>query len=647
MAIEAKDIKLYVCKFLGLSVKFVSSYVQKYPLASGVLLFFFLLYLLFPFVFKLLVYSIPILTCIATGITRYLSSSSAIRKVEHFKGDGKPGQDFQPSNSDSALEGTPIRRPKKPVISAQMSKRRNFKTRREDLNDRGPVEVKQAELSVPDDNFIIRKSEKKEEIENPIVGQQQVHFQPDQGESSRKAENFLDEPAPVAGDSDPQKLDIGLGDETSNGLGNSGPSASQVEAELEEAEDDDEEDQAQDEGNRVVEWTEDDQKNVMDLGFSELERNRRLENLIAKRRARKLMTALRGQPHLLDLDSNARSSHVPPVQLSKNNPFVILPGGSEEDMMDSQIPGSAPSVLLPARNPFDIPYDPHEEKPNLTTDGFQQEILASSQARDIFCRHESFTLGPSFSADIYQDQGPVGPNLHSWPDGQILREARFSRFRKLAEKGDHDRLVEQILYHRQNSSDCDEQEDKSPKEMPKSLENMQEQNRENGDNADESGNSRDTKSSSYPQNEVLAKPEEGAVKSDSSSTSEEHKEESIPKESDEVQDTLDLGKVDNSPEEPNIPREGSPIANGWSTTNDPFYGSGQSIIEYLDRGMGHSMTYSIASDMQVEVSETSSPRNIPDDIMSPPDVIEEDELKELNETDDNQQDDAADLGFQE
>ncbi|PKI66463.1 hypothetical protein CRG98_013119 [Punica granatum] len=283
MAIEAKDIKLYVCKFLGLSVKFVSSYVQKYPLASGVLLFFFLLYLLFPFVFKLLVYSIPILTCIATGITRYLSSSSAIRKVEHFKGDGKPGQDFQPSNSDSAQEGTPIRRPKKPVISAQMSKRRNFKTRREDLNDRGPVEVKQAELSVPDDNFIIRKSEKKEEIENPIVGQQQVHFQPDQGESSRKAENFLDEPAPVAGDSDPQKLDIGLGDETSNGLGNSGPSASQVEAELEEAEDDDEEDQAQDEGNRVVEWTEDDQKNVMDLGFSELERNRRLENLIAKR----------------------------------------------------------------------------------------------------------------------------------------------------------------------------------------------------------------------------------------------------------------------------------------------------------------------------------------------------------------------------
>ncbi|BAT84250.1 hypothetical protein VIGAN_04156500 [Vigna angularis var. angularis] len=39
-----------------------------------------------------------------------------------------------------------------------------------------------------------------------------------------------------------------------------------------------------DESKSVIKWTEDDQKNLMDLGNLELERNTRLENLIARRR---------------------------------------------------------------------------------------------------------------------------------------------------------------------------------------------------------------------------------------------------------------------------------------------------------------------------------------------------------------------------
>ncbi|XP_031273947.1 troponin T, cardiac muscle isoforms-like [Pistacia vera] len=43
----------------------------------------------------------------------------------------------------------------------------------------------------------------------------------------------------------------------------------------------------EDESKSAIKWTEVDQKNLMDLGTSELERKQRLENLIARRRARK------------------------------------------------------------------------------------------------------------------------------------------------------------------------------------------------------------------------------------------------------------------------------------------------------------------------------------------------------------------------
>lgn len=152
---------------------------------------------------------------------------------------------------------------------------------------------------------------------------------------------------------------------------------------------------------------------------------------------------------------------------------------------------------------------------------------------------------------------------------------------------------------------------------------------------DESGN--DMELNLSPKREALTEPEERNVKSNSPSTSEEHEQEVMLKESSEgqkTQDTLEMVNLENLPKEPDTPEEGSPIASGSGTANVPFCGSTQSIIEYLDRGVGHSTTYSIASDMLVEVSETGSPRNIPDDILSPPDVLEDNELRnELDQAD--------------
>ncbi|MED6108371.1 hypothetical protein PIB30_023287 [Stylosanthes scabra] len=147
----------------------------------------------------------------------------------------------------------------------------------------------------------------------------------------------------------------------------------------------------EDESKSAIKWTEDDQKNLMDLGTLELERNQRLESLIARRRARRMMT----EKNLIDLDVADLPYNVPPIATTRHNPFD-LPDESYAAMGLPPIPGSAPSILQPRRNPFDIPYDPNEEKPDLKGDSFQQEFSMFNQKDSAFFRrHESFSLGPS------------------------------------------------------------------------------------------------------------------------------------------------------------------------------------------------------------------------------------------------------------
>lgn len=164
----------------------------------------------------------------------------------------------------------------------------------------------------------------------------------------------------------------------------------------EDGNDDDEEEgvttkgEKEDESKSVIKWTEVDQKNLLDLGTSELERNQRLENLIARRRARKVMR-LMAEKNLIDLENSDLSFSIPPIATTRQNPFE-LPDDTYDDMA---IPGSAPSILLPSRNPFDLPYDSNEEKPDLKGDSFQQEFLALQQKEPVYRRNETFSIGPS------------------------------------------------------------------------------------------------------------------------------------------------------------------------------------------------------------------------------------------------------------
>ncbi|KAK4780224.1 hypothetical protein SAY87_016330 [Trapa incisa] len=803
MDVHGKDIKLYLWRFLNFFMRTTSFYVCKYPLASAILSFLLLLYLLYPFVFKIVLYTAPVITCIAVCIRVYISSE----KVEDAKGkEGNVSRGF--SKSDENV----VRRPKKPLISAQMSKRRNFKMKTEELitAPEPPLEIKSDEQSIYGDGFT-GKGEK-EAFENPNVG-----------------------------------------DDASKGSGKEGKTStmSQLDRDLEDAEYDDEEDHPHDDGKRVVEWNEDDQKNVMDLGFSELERNRRLESLIARRRARKLASALRGPTNLLDLDGSfgPSLSHitVPHIQIIKNDPFEGFAGGVDDDMLDSQIPGSAPSIMLPARNPFDIPYDPQEEKPNLMNDGFQQEFTTTNHPRDIYCRHESFTLGPFFSADIYKGQGSAGPSIYSRHDWQVLSESTLSSCKRVANEEDHDKLDKKLQCQEHNFSHGEEQQSKSPKELSKanvenedgteedlgrdqyqkhvdlnihpkkeaivepeevdvnSIPSSASEEPEEGERLKERSegqnvlgtenigllpeehlrdeSEKNMERNMHPKIESMDEPEEEDVKSIPSPTLEEHKqkvmeennqghdildmekhnvcpkdhlgdefgkdmeleldldldldlppenvvlpeepeegnaksnppstseelgqqevilqeiskghdtldlekldgfpkehleeesqkdvklnvspkkeafttpeereerdmksnsscqEEAMLKDTGEGHDTLEMGNLEYFPNESDTPEEGSPIASSSSTANLPFCGSSQSFTEYIGRGLRHSTTYSIASDMLVEVSEMGSPRNILDDILQSPD-LEEDELRKELEQAYHRQENAVDL----
>ncbi|BFG41428.1 hypothetical protein CerSpe_277020 [Prunus speciosa] len=158
-----------------------------------------------------------------------------------------------------------------------------------------------------------------------------------------------------------------------------------------------------DESKSAIKWTADDQKNVMDLRNLELERNQWLETLIARRRATKSFS-LTAETNLIDLDSSDNPFNVTPLSTTRHNPFDPSYDSSYESMGLPPIPGSAPSILLPRRNPFHLPYEPNEEKPDLKGDHFEQGFMTFHPKDTFFSRHESFSLGPSSFGDAKKER---------------------------------------------------------------------------------------------------------------------------------------------------------------------------------------------------------------------------------------------------
>ncbi|XP_052173084.1 uncharacterized protein LOC127788628 isoform X2 [Diospyros lotus] len=218
---------------------------------------------------------------------------------------------------------------------------------------------------------------------------------------------------------------------SSNGTNESDEDSENHEEEVgDEHDDGDEEEEERCDGKDVatksaITWTEDDQKNLMDLGTSELERNQRLENLIARRRARRMMT----EKNLIDLDSTDLPFNIAPISTIRRNPFD-LPYDSNDNMGLPPIPGSAPSILLQRRNPFDIPYDSSEEKPDLTGDSFQQEFTTFAPKEMLFRRHESFNVGPSLFGPPRQEKQEIKLKPYFVAEKFVSEGTSYSSFQR-------------------------------------------------------------------------------------------------------------------------------------------------------------------------------------------------------------------------
>ncbi|CAL5062832.1 unnamed protein product [Urochloa decumbens] len=159
---------------------------------------------------------------------------------------------------------------------------------------------------------------------------------------------------------------------------------------------------------KAVAWTTDDQKNILKIGCLEIERNQRLETLLARRRARKCTDR-----NLIDFGS---SDSLPTIEeLSKFNvqiPAIFAPRKNPFDVPydEDNFPGSAPSAPLEIGNPFDLPSEQaNESSSSREANSINAEpipVASHLQRSALLRRHESFTEGAPFLSDFWQDARP-------------------------------------------------------------------------------------------------------------------------------------------------------------------------------------------------------------------------------------------------
>ncbi|CAN6692906.1 unnamed protein product [Malus baccata var. baccata] len=600
MSVGAETLLVCVWRFLKLSMKTSSLCVRRHPFISATLLFFYLFYVFF----NLFVFWFPFLVCIVV-LVRLFYTSGGLAILEEAKRDEKPSTDDRLSckKPDHPVGGDGVVNRDGCSLMKQKSRRTNVSRRCIEASGQDYYNVgKGISISkTPKDSLIggtalIDRSKKAIMEEKRKCGFDEGESSTVKASAEENIQALVEQHRSVL-DSDISESQLLSSDDSdeqpdkSKGGGTNG-------------------EEMQEDGNKAVQWTDDDQRNLMDLGLSEIERNKRLESLIARRRARKLFK-MQVEKGLIDLDTII-PGQIAPIFVAKNTPFDYAKLFSRN--LDT--PGSAPPILLPMQNPFDLPYDPHEEKPNLMADSFQQEFTTVHQKEMLFCRHESFSSG----AASY----PLEPKRKS------LDGLGFSGFKKLSETGAHDKHIERMLSGKHD-------------EVIEALLSMARNNMSDiGSNADTAESRTESPliespipaiSSVKPKDEgnsetqrltdtkATNKMESKSVEMESHVTDDSNDESSSTSYSEDDEQSFHStrpgpsqnagSKVRHFPPKPlncSIPMsksvkellyDSSPSANKMSRLEERLF--------YSERGTCHTPTYSIASDLQVEVSEAGSP----------------------------------------
>lgn len=441
MGIDAKTVQDFVRGIVTFSMDACCKRVEKHPFVSGVVLGLFLLYFLIPCVFYFLLYTSPVAFCIVVSIKIYSATQNcklqqiSVKRVDEksFVESKSPLADhhvvsrrrsFKDKNNEWDAEGgKKEQKSRRTPIDALIAENQKVVMEEREISNQNAATAEN--IQAPEDLF---NETSLNEEKSKGTNEEKESSCLDRGESSSGNAEALEQHRPILR-SQPSMIDL-VSDELvdqSEKIGTGGGEV-EVESSSDDAEDEEDEEEAQQERNKAVEWTADDQQNLMDLGDSELERNKRLESLIARRRARKLFR-MAVEKRVIDPGYGSQGQ-IAPISILRS---TLLSGPSNESLEGPHTPGSAPSVLLPSRNPFDIPYDPSEEKPNLMADSFQQEFSAANRKDMFFPKHEGLCWGPSFSLESQQDQN--NSKSYSYANGRKHEEGlRFTRFRTFSGK---------------------------------------------------------------------------------------------------------------------------------------------------------------------------------------------------------------------
>ncbi|CAM8909923.1 unnamed protein product [Rhodiola kirilowii] len=380
-----------------------SEFAQKHPCISGTLLSLFVLYVFFPLVFRLLIYSSPVMVWV------YAYRKNSIKSEHPEAGILKKDDQINGAKIELVKIDGNVLAKKRYVNFSVQNGRMDSRAKNKESADYVPEQrgkslhtqfnaVALENAQDPEDDNLkkgIRESE------SDILGKAE--------NDSMKAENDLKKAEnSEVGDADWRKAN--------------GESESDIFDKAEYEEEDTQKEDAPGDTQTEVEWAKQGERNSMDLGTSETERDRRLESLIQNRRARKLLSMQ--VRNVIDIMRHPQNQVAPLVIARSTGPFNLINTLSDTD--DLHMPGSAPSVLLPTRSPFDLPYDPFEERPNLTGDSsFQQEFITADQ-KD-FSRYEDFCL-------------TFGPRPDGNKERMGMKRHGFSRFRSYRERGSYESL---------------------------------------------------------------------------------------------------------------------------------------------------------------------------------------------------------------
>ncbi|KAE9606001.1 hypothetical protein Lalb_Chr10g0103261 [Lupinus albus] len=392
MGLNARDMHLHLCRVLHVSAEISYTFIQRHPLVSGVLLVFIILYIFLSYIYNFLLYISPFLVCTAIFVAIFWSSEQNI--LIHVNKEEEKVEAKYPNIPMQKRRELFYKYPSQNATS----RRRNFTGRKLDVY--GGLEEKAKDLSEVFTNEFTNKYKWIRE-DKYVMEEEEVSL--DNELSAEKNEA----PTMQTLYSEPPMCDLVISNARYSG----------VEKEIEKK---NEEKEAQEDRNKGVELKDDDQKKLMDLGLAEMERNKRLESLIARRRARKLLK--------LHLENGVVDPVIPreiaPLLIARGNPYD---SPREFEGIDGiERPGSAPSAL---RSPFDLPYDPNEEKPILKGDSFDQEFFTTLQKELQFCRHESFnyfSLEPRHNLAYPRARRFQGKGNEDWFEQLISKERNES-----------------------------------------------------------------------------------------------------------------------------------------------------------------------------------------------------------------------------